>query len=182
MPKMFGEFLTTLITGKDCEDPMSSRQARLKHSITQDIIYTVSNSTVKTPKRLLYPNIIKQLTNNTEVINTVHWLGHSVPYSILNGMHTEDAYIVHDQQENDGVILQLTSQKETFTICVADNIDRKEETFSGKWIFLNQFTDQRFIFYLYLYSLICSWRKRFDSKAMEKYRSCSFRIWLNTAL
>ena len=32
---MFGEFLTTLITGKDCDDPMSSRQARLKHSITQ---------------------------------------------------------------------------------------------------------------------------------------------------
>ena len=69
---MFGEFLTTLITGKDCDDPMSSRQARLKHSIIQDIIYTISNSKVKTPKRLLYPNIIKQLTNNTEVINTVH--------------------------------------------------------------------------------------------------------------
>ena len=129
---MFGEFLTTLITGKNCNDPMSSRQARLKHTITQDIIYTVSNSNVKTPKRLFYPNIIKQLTNNTEIIKTVHRLGHSVPYSILNGMHTEDAYIAHDRQENDGVILPLTSQKETFTICVADNIDRKEETFSGK--------------------------------------------------
>ena len=47
-------------------------------------------------------------------------------------MHTENAYIVHDQQENDDVILPLTSQKETFAIYVADNIDRKEEILSRK--------------------------------------------------
>ena len=92
-------------------DQMSSSQTRLKHSITQDIVYTVSNSKVKTPKTLLYPSIIKQLTNNTEIINIVHRLGHSVPYSILNGMHTENAYIVHDQQEKDDVILPLTNEK-----------------------------------------------------------------------
>ena len=132
MPKMLGEFLITLITGRDCDDQMSSRQARLKHSIAQDIVYIVSNGKVKTPKSLLLPSIIKQLTNNSEMINIVHRLGHSVSYSILNEMHTENAYIVHDQQENDDVILPLTSQKETFTIYVADNIDRKEETLSGK--------------------------------------------------
>ena len=75
---------------------------------------------------------MKQLTNNTEIINIVPRLGHSVSYSILNEMQTENAYIVHDQQESDDVILPLTSQKETFTIYVADNIERKEETLSGK--------------------------------------------------
>ena len=30
-PKMLGEFLTTLNTGRDCDYQMSSRQARLKH-------------------------------------------------------------------------------------------------------------------------------------------------------
>ena len=69
-------------------------------------------------------------------------------------MHTENAYIVHDQQENDDVILPLTSQKETFKTYVADNIDRKEETLSGKRICLNQFLDQRFIFYLFIYLFI----------------------------
>ena len=95
---------------------MSSRQARLKHSVAQDIVYIVSNGKVKTPKILLLPSIIKQLTTNTEIINIVHRLDHSVSYSILNEMHTENVYIVHDQQENDDIILQLTSQKETFTI------------------------------------------------------------------
>ena len=32
MPKMFGEFLTTLITGRDCDDQMSSRQATLNRT------------------------------------------------------------------------------------------------------------------------------------------------------
>ena len=131
MPKMLGEFLTTLITGRDCDDQMSSRQARLKHSIAE-IVYILPNGKVKTPKSVLLPRIIKQLTNNMEIINIVHRLGRSVSCSILNEMHTENAYIVHDQQENDDVILTLTSQKETFSIYVADTIDRKEETLSGK--------------------------------------------------
>ena len=72
------------------------------------------NGKVKTPETLflLLPSIIKQLTNNTEVINTVRRLSHSVSYSILKDMHTENAYVVHDQQENDDVILSLISQKE----------------------------------------------------------------------
>ena len=87
---------------------MSSRQARPKHSIAQDIVYIVPNGKAMTPKSLL-PSIIKQLTNN-KIINIVHTLGHSVSYSILNEMYTQwDAYIVHDQQENNDVILPLTS-------------------------------------------------------------------------
>ena len=38
MPKKLGEFLTTLITGKDDEDGISSRHARLRHSLGQDIV------------------------------------------------------------------------------------------------------------------------------------------------
>ena len=96
MPKILGEFLTTLITGKDCDDQMSSRQARMKHSIAQDTVYIVSNGKVKTPKSLLLPSNIKLLTSSTEIINIVHRLGQSVSYSILNEMQTENAYIVYD--------------------------------------------------------------------------------------
>ena len=45
-------------------------------------------------------------------------------------MHTENAYIIQDQQQAD-VILPLNCLKESFTVYVADNIDRKEETLSG---------------------------------------------------
>ena len=75
--------------------------------------------------------IIKQLMNNTELINTIHRLDHGVSYSILTEMHTENAYNIQDHQQED-VILPLDSRKEAFTIYVADNIDRKEETLSGK--------------------------------------------------
>ena len=122
MPKMLGEFLTTLITGKDCDDQMSSRRARLKHSIAQDTVYIVSNGKVKTPKSLLLPSIIKQLTNNPEIINIVHRLGHRlgdrVLYSILNEMHTENAYIVHDQQENNDVNITFNqSKRKIYILC-----------------------------------------------------------------
>ena len=69
MPKMLGEFMTALITGKDCDDQMSNSQTKFKHLVTQNIVYTFSNSRDKKPKRLLYPNIIKQLKNNMEIIN-----------------------------------------------------------------------------------------------------------------
>ena len=52
-------------------------------------------------------------------------------YSILTEMHTENAYNIQDHQQED-VILPLDSRKEAFTIYVADNIDRKEETLSRK--------------------------------------------------
>ena len=65
IPEMLGKFLTTLITGKDCDNQMSSRQARLKHSITQENLYNVSNGKVKTPKSPLLPSNIKKLANDT---------------------------------------------------------------------------------------------------------------------
>ena len=46
-------------------------------------------------------------------------------------MHTENAHNIQDHQQED-VILPLDSRKEVFTIYVAANIDRKEETLSGK--------------------------------------------------
>ena len=85
---------------------------------------------MKTPKGVLLPSVIKTLTNNTEIINIIKRLGHGISYSILSEMHTENAYRIHDQQSED-VILPLQSKKETFTIYVADNIDRSEETLLG---------------------------------------------------
>ena len=96
----------------------------------QDIVYSVTEGKVKTPKSVLLPTVVKQLTDNTEIINTLNKLGHGVSYSILSEMHTENAYIIQYQQQAD-VILPLNCLKESFTVYVADNIDRKEETLSG---------------------------------------------------
>ena len=91
--------MTTLITGKDDEDGISCRYARLRHSLAQDIVYIVTKGRIKTPKIVLHPNIIKQLMNNTELINTIHRLGYGVSYYISTEMHTENAYSIQDHQK-----------------------------------------------------------------------------------
>ena len=67
--------MATLITGKDDQDGISSRHARLRQSLAQEIVYIITKGRIKTPKSVLLPYIIKQLTNNTELINTLHRLG-----------------------------------------------------------------------------------------------------------
>ena len=51
-------------------------------------------------------------------------------HSISSEMHTGNAYIIQDHQQAD-VILPVNGLKESFTVYIADNIDRKDETLSG---------------------------------------------------
>ena len=57
-------------------------------------------------------------------------MGHGVFYSILSERHTKNTYFIQKQQSNK-VILSINTPKEEFAICVADNIDRNEETLTG---------------------------------------------------
>ena len=113
------------------------------------------NGKVKTPETLLLlPSIIKQLTNNTEIINTVRRLSHSVSNSILKDMHTENAYVVHDQQENDDVVLSLISQKETFIIYSMLQIiltERKKSCQENKLVWINSPIRDSFFIYLFIH-------------------------------
>ena len=130
MSLKLGQSLACLMTGQENEEQRSNRSARIRLSLVQDIVYSVTEGKVKTPKSVLLPTVVKQLTDNTEIINTLNKLGHGVSYSILSEMHTENAYIIQDQQQAD-FILPLKCLKESFTLYVAENIDRKEETLSG---------------------------------------------------
>ena len=130
IPPKLGQFLKCLMTGQKNEEQMNNRSARIRLSLAQDVVYNVTEGRVKTPKSVLLPTVVKQLTNNAEIINTLNKLGHGVSYSILSDMHTENAYIIQYQQQAD-VILPLNCLKESFTVYVANNIDRKEETLLG---------------------------------------------------
>ena len=86
-----------------------------------------------TPKSILFPCQIKDLTNNCELIAIANKLGHGVSYSMLQEVLTEVAYgRIESINEND-VLLPENCLKETFTIMVEDNIDRLEETLSGEY-------------------------------------------------
>ena len=132
IPHKLDIFLNVLYSGTVQAQDLSSRGSRYKLSLGQDIVYTVSNGEVKTPKSVLYPCTIKTLTNCTELINVTNRLGHGVCYSNLMELFTENAFKIQDQQFQSSCILPLDVKNEAFTIYVADNIDRQEETLTGK--------------------------------------------------
>ena len=78
-----------------------SRVCRLVYSIGQDIVYAISNGKIKTPKSILFPSVIKSLTNCTELITISNKLGHGVSDSILEELFTENAFNVTDVQAVD---------------------------------------------------------------------------------
>ena len=66
IPSKANKFLTCLLIVKG-ENETSSRSARLRHSLAQDIVYIVTSGRVERPKRLLLPSFIKIVTNSTEL-------------------------------------------------------------------------------------------------------------------
>ena len=68
IPHLLGVFLTGLITGKSLDSKSSSteRTIRLKESFAQDIVFSVTNGVVKTPKSVLFPSVVKALCNNRD--------------------------------------------------------------------------------------------------------------------
>ena len=99
----------------------------MKYSFAQDLIYAESNERITLPKLLLLPSIVKALTDNTEFI-ILNKLGHGMSYSLLMEAKTENTYKIYEQARYN----PKKYKKDTLTIIVADNIDRNEETLSGK--------------------------------------------------
>lgn len=124
-------FLDKLLNSRLNEHP-SPRVGRLKSSFGQDIVYAVSRGRIKTPKSIMYPYTIKSLTNCTELIDINSRLGHGISRSLVEELSTENAYLVMDQQSEGTVALPPELKEKTFTMAVYDNIDRQEETLSGK--------------------------------------------------
>ena len=99
-------------------------------------LFSVHNGNMLTPKSILFPCQIKDLTNNCELITTANKLGHGVCYSMLQEVLTEVAYGRTESINENDVLLPENCLKETFTIMVEDNIDRLEGTLSGEYLSL----------------------------------------------
>ena len=113
------------------KDEQSSRTDRLRYSLGQDIIYAATKGRVRTPKSILLSSMVKTLTNNTELINILNRLGHGVSYSLLMEAQTVNAFRIFDEQLVSGCIIPKECQSDTFSIYIADNIDRNEVTLFG---------------------------------------------------
>ena len=115
-------FLNSLLSGK-VSMQSSERVNRFRFSIDQDRLYVISNGTLPTPKSILFPCMIKTLTNCKELIKITNQLGHDVSYSIIEEMETENAYKVLSEMKDD-CVLPPECKEGVFTMMVADNIDK----------------------------------------------------------
>ena len=114
IPWYLTDFLTSLLGGKN-DVAVSSRNATIKYSMAQDIVYNMNGGKVKTPKSVLLPSVIKTLTNNTEIINIINHLGHGVLYSILSEMNTKNTFRIQEQQLHK-IVIPEDIVKEKFTV------------------------------------------------------------------
>ena len=80
--------------------------------------------------------MVKTLTNNAKLINILNKLGHGVTYSVLMELQTENVFKIYEKQSTNNCITPANCTKEAFTIFVADNIDRNEETLTGLFVFI----------------------------------------------
>ena len=102
IPDLLDRFCSVLITGKSSNNGLniSERTVCLKDSIAQDMVYSVSNGNIKTPKSVLFPAVVKSLCNNTEVVRLINHYGHGISYSVIEEIETEHALqIISEQKE-----------------------------------------------------------------------------------
>ena len=105
IPHLLDVFLIVLISGKslDSESSCTERTIRLNGSFAQDIMFSVMNRVVKTPKSVLFPSVVKALCNNTEILKLINKYGHCVSYELVEEIETEYALEVINEQRGGGV-------------------------------------------------------------------------------
>ena len=131
IPQDLERFLLGLLTG-DPEQIPSNRVTNLITSFSQDVIYAVTCGRQKPPKHWMLPYAVKTLTGNIEVIQILNRLGHAVSCSQLQENDTALCLQKMASSMNEQTILPASIKPYVFTNLAWDNIDRLEETLTGK--------------------------------------------------
>ena len=134
IPLLLDMFYNTLLTGKHGTENGAGK-ALQKNSIAQDIIDSVSNGRLLTPKSVLFPAVVKSLCNNTEVLRILNELGHGICYDLVQEIETEHALdVINEQRANKVVIPEedmINAADNAIAVMIADNIDNLESTITG---------------------------------------------------
>ena len=132
IPHLFDIFCMVVISGKlnESDSNVSEMTIRLKNSVAQDIVYAVSNATIKTSKSVLFPPVVKSLCNNSEVIKIINPYGHYISYDKVEKIETEYALKVTDEQRQSRVItpedVTANNCDSSVALMVVDNINNLE--------------------------------------------------------
>ena len=124
IPHLLDIFCMVVISGKlnEGDSNLSERTIRLKNSVAQNIVYTVSNGTIKTPESVLFPTIVKSLC---EVIKIINQYRHSY-YKVEEIEMTNRNKVALSPE-----CVTSNSCESSVALMVADNIDNLENTMTG---------------------------------------------------
>lgn len=126
IPHQLERFLTGLLTGNPDGKCISHS---LIQSLGQDVIYAVTVGNIN--HQSIYCSL-KTLTGNIEVIQLLNKFGHGVSYSQLEENDTALCLWKLATSINQRVALLASIKPYIFTNLAWDNIDRLEETLTGK--------------------------------------------------
>ena len=132
IPYHLERFLVGLLTGDPDTKCTSYRVSTLVQSFSQDLIYAVTCGKHKPPKHFLLPCAVKTLTGNVEMIQILNRFGHGVSYSQLEENETALCLQKLATESQLKVTLPTSIKPHIFTNLAWDNIDRLEETLTGK--------------------------------------------------
>ena len=133
LPGSLVAFLSALFgLGDTTKKNVSPKSQRIIYSLGQDCVYAVTGGRVINPKHILLPWAIKSLTGNVELIKTMNRLGHSMSYSKWEQMDTALCINKLAMEPGLGVVLPTNTYPCVPTTMAFDNIDRLEETLSGR--------------------------------------------------
>ena len=132
IPYELERFLIGLLTGDPDVKCPSHRVSTLVQSFGQDLVYAVTCGQQKPPKHMLLPYAVKTLTGNVEIIKLLNKFGHGVSYSQLEENETALCLQKLAASLNQKVALPACIKPHVFTNLAWDNIDRLEETLTGK--------------------------------------------------
>lgn len=83
VPKMLQHFYTTLLNDSNHLLKPSSDRQRIVNSYTEDVIYAVSDGEIKPAKHVNLGVLLKNLSDNMDVINAVNRYGHCCDYKYI---------------------------------------------------------------------------------------------------
>ena len=132
IPNHLERFLAGIIIGDPDSKNQTQRVTTQVQSFSQDMIYAVTRGQHKPPKHLLLPYLVKTLTGNVEIIQTLNKLGYGVSYSQLEENDTALCLEKLAASLNERVVLPASIRPHLFTNLAWDDIDRLEETLTGK--------------------------------------------------
>ena len=100
--------------------------------IGQDMVFTSTNSRVKTPKHVGLAMTLHHLTGSKQLVTLLNKMGHCSSYCDVEIINTSLAQEISAQSQAYGVVIPSNISPGVFVQCAADNNDLNEETLDGK--------------------------------------------------